>query len=61
MRNIAIKISELSAWDLDSGSKKYVNQSTAARRRLKKVLRKQDRKRLDKYFTKCYNIYESEG
>lgn len=38
------KYSELSAWDLDKGSRKYVDQSTPARRRLKKVLRKQARK-----------------
>lgn len=51
MRQISKRVSELAAWDLDSGSKKWVNQSTIARRRLKKVLRKQDRKRLNKYFS----------
>lgn len=50
MRQISKKVSELSAWDLDKGSKRYIDQSTLARRRLKKVLRRQDRKRLSNYF-----------
>lgn len=51
MRQISKRVSELAAWDLDSGSRKWINQSTIAHRRLKKVLRKQDRKRLNKYFS----------
>lgn len=40
------KLDELAAWDLDKGCRKWVNQSTPARRRLKKRLRKQARARL---------------
>lgn len=61
MRQIEKKLSGLSAWDLDAGCRNIVDQSTPARRRLKKKIRRQDRKRLDKYFTECYNMYESEG
>lgn len=50
MRQIEKKISELSAWDLNKGCKKYINQSTPANRRLKKIIRRQDRKRINKYF-----------
>lgn len=39
---------EISNWDLNKGSHKYIDASTPARRRLKKVLRKQARKRIDK-------------
>ena len=48
MRQITKKISELSAWDLDAGCRRIVDQSTPARRRLKKIIRRQDRKRIDK-------------
>lgn len=50
MRQIEKKISELSAWDLNKGCRKYINQSTPANRRLKKIIRRQDRKRINKYF-----------
>lgn len=40
------KFDELTAWDLNKGSRKYVNQSTPARRKLKKVLRKQARAKM---------------
>ena len=40
------RFDELVAWDLDKGSRKYVNQSTPARRKLKKRLRKQARSKL---------------
>lgn len=40
------RFDELDAWDLDKGSRKYVNQSTPARRKLKKRLRKQARSKL---------------
>lgn len=36
----------LADWDLDAGCKNIVNQSTRARRRLKKVLRRQARKQM---------------
>lgn len=39
---------ELAAWDLDKGCRHIVNQSTPARRRLKKRLKRQVRKRLNK-------------
>lgn len=42
------KYDEIAAWDLDKGCRKYIDQSTPARRRLKKKLRRQARKRLDK-------------
>lgn len=61
MRQIEKKLSGLSAWDLDAGCRNIIDQGTPARRHLKKKIRRQDRKRLDKYFTKCYNNYESEG
>ena len=54
-RNFYKRISELSAWDLNSGCRNIIDQSTKARRKLKKKIRKQDRKRLDKYVNICYN------
>lgn len=39
------RTSELSAWDLDKRSRRYVNQSSPANRRLKKRIRRADRKR----------------
>lgn len=52
MRQFSKRVSELSAWDLDKGCRNYIDQSTPARRRLKKVIRKQDRKRLKKFADK---------
>lgn len=40
------KLDELAAWELDKGSRKWIDQSTPARRKLKKRLRKQARARL---------------
>lgn len=40
------KFDELAAWDLDKGCRKWINQSTPAKRKLKKRLRKQARARL---------------
>lgn len=54
-RSIAKRVSELSAWDLDAGCRNIVDQSTKTRRKLKKTIRKQDRKRLDRYSEKAYN------
>ena len=48
MRALYKKYDELAAWDLDKGCRKWVNQSTRARRRLKKVLRRQARKKVKK-------------
>ncbi len=48
-RSISKRISKLSAWDLDAGCRNIVNQASPANRRLKKKIRRQDRKRLDKY------------
>ena len=42
------KLDSLSAWDLDKGCRRIVDQSTPARRRLKKRLKRQGRKRLNK-------------
>ena len=39
---------ELAAWDLDASCRRWINQASAANRRLKKKLRRQARKRLDK-------------
>lgn len=39
---------ELAAWDLDASCRRWINQSSAANRRLKKKLRRQARKRLDR-------------
>ena len=55
-RTINKRISELDAWDLDAGCHNIINQSTPARRRLKKVVRRQDRKRINRYF----EAYEKE-
>jgi len=54
-RSISKRVSELSAWDLDAGCRNIVNQASPANRRLKKKIRRQDRKRLDKYSEKVYN------
>ena len=40
------KLDELSAWDLNKGCRRFINQSSPANRRLKKRLRKQARARL---------------
>lgn len=40
------KFDELAAWDLDKGCRKWVNQSTPTKRKLKKRLRKQARAKL---------------
>lgn len=42
------KYDELAAWDLNKGCRKYISQNSPANRRLKKKLRKQARKRLDR-------------
>ena len=57
MRGIEKKISEISSWDLDKGCRKFINQSTPKMRRLKKIVRKNDRKRLDKTMNTWYNDY----
>ena len=44
------KISELFAWDLDKGCRCFVNQSSKWARKMKKIIRKNDRKRIDKWF-----------
>lgn len=46
---------ELTAWDLNKGCRNIVNQSTPARRRLKKILRRKSRKTLDNYYKTWYN------
>lgn len=54
-RSISKRVSELSAWDLDAGCRNIVNQASPANRQLKKKIRRQDRKRLDKYSERVYN------
>ena len=41
------KYDDIAAWDLDKGCRNIIDQTTTARRRLKKVLRRQARKRLN--------------
>ena len=48
-------VSDLSSWDLDAGCRHIVNQDSPANRRLKKKIRRADRKRLDRYARKVYN------
>jgi hypothetical protein len=60
-RQISKRVSELSAWDLDKGCRNIVNQASPANRRLKKKIRKNDRKRLDRYIRKCYNVDTERG
>ena len=55
-RQITKRISELSAWDLDAGCRNFINQASPANRRLKKKIRKQDRKRVDRYIKTWYNV-----
>lgn len=45
-RAIYKRFDELAAWELDKGCRKWIDQSTPARRKLKKRLRKQARARL---------------
>lgn len=56
------KHSELAAWDLDKGCRNIINQSSRKNRKLKKKIRRADRKRLDKSVDIEYNIdTEKEG
>ena len=48
-RNFFKKVSELASWDLDASCRGIINQSSKRNRKLKKILRKNDRKRIDKY------------
>ena len=57
MRSISKRVSEISSWDLNKGCRKFVNQSSPKMRRLKKIIRKNDRKRLDNFLNTCYNYY----
>ena len=56
-RGIDKRVSEISSWDLDKDCRKFINQSSPKMRRLKKLIRKNDRKRLDNFLNKCYNDY----
>ena len=47
---------ELAAWDLDASCRRWINQASPSNRKLKKKLRRQVRKRLDKVLWHCYNI-----
>lgn len=47
MRSLYKKIDrQTTAWDLDSGSSRYVNNATLSRRKLKHTLRKMARKKI---------------
>lgn len=61
MRSINKRVSELSCWDLDKGCRNIINQNTKARRKLKKKIRKSDRKRLDKFYKLVYNTDTDRG
>lgn len=60
-RQIAKRVSELDCWDLDKGCRNIVNQDTPARRKLKKKIRRADRKRLDRYSDRVYNDDDERG
>lgn len=57
MRGISKRVSEISSYDLDKNCHNIINQSSPKMRRLKKIIRKNDRKRLDNFLNKCYNDY----
>lgn len=57
-RSIDKRVSELSAWDLDAGCRNIINQDSPANRRLKKIIRRQDRKRLNKYISQWHDKEE---
>ena len=42
------KYDELSAWELNKGCRHWINQDSRSNRKLKKKLRRQARKRLDR-------------
>lgn len=46
MRAAYKKYDELASWDLNASCRKYINQSSRANRKLKKILRKQARKKI---------------
>jgi len=46
------KLDELAAWDIDKGSRAYIDTSTPARRRLRDRLRRRARKRINKMMWK---------
>ena len=49
------RIDELASWDLNAGCRRWVNQAAPYMRKLKKKLRRQARKRLDKLAQEGYN------
>lgn len=53
------KLNELVAWDLDPGSRGIVNQSKKTRRKLKRKLKKQERRRIMGYTNKEENSEQS--
>jgi len=55
------KVSELSAWDLNAGCRNIIDQTTPARRRLKKRIRRADRKRYRNFITKREEISNCES
>lgn len=56
MRQAAKRVSGLGCWDLDKGSRKYINQDSRANRKLKKKLRRADRKKLSRYLDKLNEV-----
>lgn len=46
-RSLYKRYDDLACWDLDKGCRRIIDQSRPGRRRLKKVLRRQARKRLN--------------
>ena len=56
-RSISKRVSEISSYDLDKSCRNIINQSSPKMRKLKKIIRKNDRKRLDNFLNECYNDY----
>ena len=50
MRALYKKNKDFTAWDMNAGCRKWIDQSTPARRRLKKKLRRVERKKIDKIY-----------
>lgn len=60
-RQIARRVSELAAWDLTPACRNFIRQGSPKNRRLKKIIRRQDRKRLDNCIKKWYTTDTERG
>ena len=61
MSNQYKKGSELSAWDLNPGCRRFINQDSKTNRKLKKKILRAERKKLDKRTREAYNDECKEG